>query len=999
MNNTQPAGSMSSTPTCPACGAALPAGALGGLCPACLLREGGSHDSATEAGSPGFQAPTIEDVARLFPQLEIIELLGKGGMGAVYKARQPALDRFVALKLLPSRLGAGPASAERFNREARALARLNHPHIVAVYDFGQVSVANPAATGGVGAYQYFLMECVDGLNLRQLQRRGRLAPREALAIVPQLCDALQYAHDEGIVHRDIKPENVLVDRRGRVKIADFGLAKLLDAPAADARLTVEGQVMGTPHYMAPEQVEHPRDVDHRADIFSLGVVFYELLTGELPLGKFPPPSRKVQVDVRLDDVVLRALEKEPERRYQRVGEVKSAVETITSAGDATAPAGKTAPAAAGRDVRTARGVLGLPWVHVASGIDPATGRPRVARGVVAVGPTAIGVVAVGRVACGLIACGLFAGGGMATGLASVGLSVVGLLALGVEMVGLLGLGVHHAVGFGVLGRAGRDAATVGALTAALPVGWLLLLFLMALLLSGLFLRHRCRRLPALPARPRLSRSQCRRGWIAGILVFLLVLATASVTTALLPRTFRATGRMEITRSNPGLQFDPYFLQTEFEAIQSARVLNQVVDQLHLTERWGRRYAQGSMSPTEAVVLILRGLNCQSIRLTALVEVSFHWGSPTEAAEVVQAIMGTYARMRNEDSAKAGVAVPFVRVSIVDPPFVPLVPVRPNPLLNVTLGALIGALFGILTGWAVARWSPAAGPEDGPPRNGLLARLVWMTGVAGLVALAFLGAWVSARVLLYRQPESLRPRGASEVSATTTQAIQAIRDYGGFVRTNSAGAVRIVSLVYDEAESGERRECFNRTDDVLVHLAAFPQLEELQLIEEQATDRAMAWVAQCTNLHRLMIWNARQLTDAGVNRLAALRTLGTLHIDHSRIGDASLGVFARMPSLQRLALQGHNFTDAGLQHLGSATGLQSLWVGNGGGRITDAGLAALRGLTNLTELELQHCPITDAGLQSLKGLTQLRRLFLDETKVTPAGVAELQSAIPALEVHW
>jgi hypothetical protein len=172
------------------------------------------------------------------------------------------------------------------------------------------------------------MEYVDGVNLRQAMRAGELRPEEALRIVPQVCEALQYAHDEGVVHRDIKPENILLDKRGRVKMADFGLAKLLGIGPAELTLTGTRQMMGTLHYMAPEQVEGARSVDHRADIYSLGVTFYEMLTGELPLGRFPLPSTKAAVDVRLDDVVLRTLEKDPDRRYQHASDVKSEVETI-----------------------------------------------------------------------------------------------------------------------------------------------------------------------------------------------------------------------------------------------------------------------------------------------------------------------------------------------------------------------------------------------------------------------------------------------------------------------------------------------------------------------------------------------------------------------------------------------------------------------------------------------------------------------------------------------
>jgi predicted Ser/Thr protein kinase len=283
--------------------------------------SGPGEQSVPAAGvkSPaGFVPPEPAELEKQFPQLEIIGLLGQGGMGAVYKARQKQLDRLIALKILPPEVGQEPAFAERFTREARSLARLNHPQIISVYDFGQTKE---------GLY-YFIMEFVDGTNLRQVMQAGRLKPQEALAIVPQICEPLQYAHEEGIVHRDIKPENILLDKKGRVKIADFGLAKLLDRPATVYTLTDPAHRMGTPHYMAPEQVERPHEVDHRADIYSLGVVFYEMLTGELPLGRFAPPSQKVCVDVRLDEVVLKTLEKEPERRYQHASQVKTDVEAI-----------------------------------------------------------------------------------------------------------------------------------------------------------------------------------------------------------------------------------------------------------------------------------------------------------------------------------------------------------------------------------------------------------------------------------------------------------------------------------------------------------------------------------------------------------------------------------------------------------------------------------------------------------------------------------------------
>lgn len=279
------------------------------------------HDALNESDkrTGGFQPPTVARLAELFPALQIMELIGAGGMGAVYKARQAGLDRLVALKILPEEFGHDVKFALRFTREARTLAKLSHPNIVSVYEFGHV-----------GDIYYFLMEFVDGSTLRDVVKARQLTPEHALAIVPNLCDALQYAHDKGIVHRDIKPENILLAKDGVVKIADFGLSRILGNEEQLETLTGTHQVMGTPRYMAPEQLEGSRGVDHRADIYSLGVVFYEMLTGELPIGRFAAPSKKVEIDVRLDEVVLRTLEKEPQRRYQHASQIKSDVQSITS---------------------------------------------------------------------------------------------------------------------------------------------------------------------------------------------------------------------------------------------------------------------------------------------------------------------------------------------------------------------------------------------------------------------------------------------------------------------------------------------------------------------------------------------------------------------------------------------------------------------------------------------------------------------------------------------
>lgn len=306
--------------SCPRCGSPLAGGSVEGLCARCLGAL--NFDTLTRIGGAAdeelYAVPTVDELAGFFPQLDVLALIGRGGMGVVYKARQKSLHRHVALKLLAPERAGDPSFARRFASEARSLAALNHPHIVRVHDFGEA-----------GGYFYLLMEFVDGVNLRQLIQSRQLSPEEALEIITPVCDALQAAHDLGIVHRDVKPENLLIDRQGRVKIADFGIARMMDEPAAEGiseahsdSVAMHTLAVGTPDYAAPEQ-RASAPCDHRVDIYSLGVVLYEAITGQRPgIGQITPPSKRAAVDMRIDEVLLKALQQEPDLRFRTVAEFR-----------------------------------------------------------------------------------------------------------------------------------------------------------------------------------------------------------------------------------------------------------------------------------------------------------------------------------------------------------------------------------------------------------------------------------------------------------------------------------------------------------------------------------------------------------------------------------------------------------------------------------------------------------------------------------------------------
>ncbi|RME03155.1 MAG: serine/threonine protein kinase [Planctomycetota bacterium] len=281
-----------------------------------------SASNGETEGENGGQGVSSTDGKRsqIIGGYEILDLLGKGGMAAVYRARQLSLNREVAVKVLPRSLARQEEFVQRFNREAEMMAKLIHPNIVQVID-----------RGVEGDLYYFVMEFVDGRGLDGVLREGRLTLEEKLQVVVEVCKGLAYAHEQGIVHRDIKPSNILVNRRGLVKIADFGIAGILrkGEGGEEEGLTRTGVGMGTLRYMAPEQKCDAKNVDHRADIYALGVMIYEMLTGEYPVGRFPMPSQVCKgLDSRLDMVVDRCLQFDPQKRFDNVLELAGILEEV-----------------------------------------------------------------------------------------------------------------------------------------------------------------------------------------------------------------------------------------------------------------------------------------------------------------------------------------------------------------------------------------------------------------------------------------------------------------------------------------------------------------------------------------------------------------------------------------------------------------------------------------------------------------------------------------------
>jgi serine/threonine protein kinase len=262
----------------------------------------------------GFVAPEPADLAPLFPVYDIQGLIATGGMGAVYCAVQKSLDRTVALKILPMEFSKDAAFCAGFEAEAKAMAKLNHPNLIGVYDFGEVD-----------GMLFIIMEYVPGKSLYHSAYGRTIDPQEAIRLVTGICNGLGHAHENGIIHRDIKPSNILLDLNAEPKIGDFGLARPMD------RKFVEGEeIFGTPHYTAPEVVNSPHSVDYRADIFSVGVLLHELLTGKLPADDTRPTSVIARCDTRFDAIIRKATQQLPAARYANARDMAKDLQAIGS---------------------------------------------------------------------------------------------------------------------------------------------------------------------------------------------------------------------------------------------------------------------------------------------------------------------------------------------------------------------------------------------------------------------------------------------------------------------------------------------------------------------------------------------------------------------------------------------------------------------------------------------------------------------------------------------
>lgn len=471
---------------CQYCLALLPAYLPEDRCPECnrelandvaedLNRTDGSMDVTIRPSTTPGNSEFSETIGEQFGDYQLIGEIARGGMGVVYQARQTGLDRIVALKMILAGQFASQLDIDRFKIEAQAAAHLDHPGIVPIYDIGEHE-----------GRHFFSMALVDGQSLADRISAGPLDEIEAAKILKKITEAMNYAHQRGVIHRDLKPANILIDSNDQPRITDFGLAK---QPGKQNQLTVSGQTLGTPSYMSPEQASGRGDITDATDVYALGAILYAMLSGHPPfegstlvetltqvIEREPKPLRMENSSLHadLEIICLKCLEKDPAERYDSAEQLMAELDRFLNGepieAEALSPLGKFRRwrriIARNNDVRlrSSSSLLGYPVVDIAYGRDNDAGETRGhAKGLIAFGDTATGLFAFGKFArglifayglyaiglssfglfsCGIIGCGLISCGVLSAGGMAIGWYACGALAIGYKAIGLVAFGIH-----------------------------------------------------------------------------------------------------------------------------------------------------------------------------------------------------------------------------------------------------------------------------------------------------------------------------------------------------------------------------------------------------------------------------------------------------------------------------------------------------------------------------------------------------------------------------
>ena len=444
---------------CQYCSAVLPAYLPDDRCPECKRELDSAELDQTDRNLDETIKPTTvagRDAGATsgeeFGNYQLIDEIARGGMGVVYRARQSGLDRIVALKMILDGQFASQLDIDRFKIEARAAAHLDHPGIVPIYEIGEHD-----------GRHFFSMALVDGQSLADRIADGPLDEIEAAKLLYRITEAMNYAHQRGVIHRDLKPANILIDSNDQPRVTDFGLAK---QPGKQNQLTLSGQTLGTPSYMSPEQASGRGDITDATDVYALGAILYAMLTGGPPFAgdtlvdtltqvieREPNPLRSENPELHadLEIICLKCLEKDPAERYESAEQLMLELERFIDGKPieavALSPWGKFQRwrriIARHNDVRlrSSSSLFGYPIVDIAFGRDTNAGETRGhAKGVIAFGDTATGLFAFGRLSRGLI---------FAFGMYTFGLCTFGLVGCGIVSCGLISLGVWSGGGLSI----------------------------------------------------------------------------------------------------------------------------------------------------------------------------------------------------------------------------------------------------------------------------------------------------------------------------------------------------------------------------------------------------------------------------------------------------------------------------------------------------------------------------------------------------------------------